>query len=308
MKVSSKPSSSSSSRTSTSKSSSVSKSKSSSSVKSTSKPSKPASAQAPKDTASVSKDAHAKPNGSVPNFKSWALSAPQAPQLGAKPVPSDPAPRVAPKPAAPDTKVETLPEVKPQTPPAEAKPATKPEPPAPPNEGGAFKKFDDASWAAAQARHTAEAAQQAGKLANVQSVANAGTKALTPLNPVAAAGGTIAFGKMAYDSYQKGNMGDAALQAGNSAALGGLTAAPLVKGGEMLAKTAGRAAPALGGALQAYQGIKGGDTFDTVSGGAKIAGAAMIATGFGAPVGSALILGSYMADLGRWGYQKWNGQ
>ena len=303
MNVSSKPSSSSTKSSSSSKTSSVSKSKSSSSVKPASKPSRPASA--PKDSVSVSRDANAKANGNVPNFKSWAMSPAAAPQTGAKPAPNDPAPRVAPKPAAPETSV---PQAEVKAPDVKAPAAEKPAPPAPKSENAAYKAFDDSSWATAQARHTAEAAQKAGQVVKATSVANAGTKALTPLNPLASAGGSVAFGKMAYDSYQKGNYTEAALQAGNSAALGGLTAAPVVKGGELLAKGAGRAAPALGGALQAYQGIKSGDTFDTISGGAKMAGAAMIATGFGAPVGSALIIGSYMADLGRWGYQKYTGQ
>ena len=300
MNVSSKPSST------TSKTTSTSKSKSSSPVKKASSSSKSAApVKTQKDSVSLSKGIHAKPNAATPNFGSWALSQPAAPQPAAKPVPNDPAPRVAPKPAAPETSVDMKPEVKPNVDP---KAANRPEQAAPPKEGGLAKQFDDASWSAAQVRHTAEATQKVGDLTKVQSASNLGTKALAGLNPVASVTGSAAFGKMAYDSFQKGNYGDAALQAGNSAALGGLSAAPLVKGGEVLAKTAGRAAPALGGALQAYQGIKSGDTFDTVSGGAKIAGAAMIATGFGAPVGSALIIGSYMADLGRWGYQKWNGQ
>jgi hypothetical protein len=254
-----------------SKTTSTTRSKSSSPVKKTVQAT-PVKTQ--KDSVSLSKGSQAKPNAATPNFGSWALAQPAAPKTEAKPVPNDPAPRVAPKTS---------------------------------KEGGLAKQFDDASWATAQVRHTAEAAQQAGNLAKVQSVSTAGSKALTGLNPVSSVTGSAAFGKMAYDSYQKGNYGDAALQGANSLGLAATTAGA-IPGGAAVAKVAGRAAPALGGALQAYQGIKSGDTFDTVSGGAKIAGAAMIATGFGAPVGSALIIGSYMADLGRWGYQKWSGQ
>jgi hypothetical protein len=290
------------------KSSSTSKSKSSSSVKHTSsKPaSKPAPTSKPKDSVSVSKDVGAKANAGVPNFGSWALASPQAPPATAKAAPADPAPRVAPAPPAPAA-------------PPEAKAAEKTEapassgPPLPGKDGGdnpasnsragLAKTFDDASWATAQARHAADFANQAGGALKAQPVANAASSALKPLNPAASALGGVAFGKMAYDSFKQGNYGDAALQGANSAALTTLAGAGL-KGGELATKVAGRAAPALGGALQAYDGIKNGDTWDTVSGGAKIAGAAMIATGFGAPVGSALIIGSYMADLGRWGYNK----
>ncbi|MBS2034460.1 hypothetical protein JST97_05720 [bacterium] len=305
MNVSSKPTSSSGSH----KTSSSTKTKSSSSVKSaTSKPaSKPASqVQKPKDSVSLSRDLGVKANGNVPNFGSWAMAAPQAPQVGAKPAPSDPAPRVAPAPAAPAAP----PEPRVGEKPVATAPSGPPLPgkevgdhPAPNSKAGLAKNFDDAGWATAQARHTAEVAEKAGGALKAQQVASVGSSALRPLNPAASVMGGVAFGKMAYDSAKAGNYGEAALQAGNSAALTTLAGAGL-KGTEVATKVAGRAAPALGGALQAYEGFKKGDTFDTVSGGAKIAGAAMIATGFGAPVGSALILGSYMADLGRWGYQK----
>lgn len=308
MKVSSKPSSSSSS-SSSHKTSSSTKSKSTSSVKSTSKPvSKPAGqVSKPKDSVSLSKDVSLKSNGNVPNFGSWAMAAPQAPQATAKPAPADPAPRVTPAPAAPaappEPKVgEKAPAAAPAAPPLPGKEVG--DHPAPNSKAGLAKGFDDAGWATAQARHTAEVAEKAGGALKAQPVANAGSSALRPLNPAASVMGGVAFGKMAYDSAKEGHYTEAALQAGNSAALTTLAGSGL-KGMEVAGKVAGRAAPALGGALQAYEGIKKGDTFDTVSGGAKLAGAAMIATGFGAPVGSALILGSYMADLGRWGYQKW---
>ncbi|MFN8608777.1 MAG: hypothetical protein U0931_14670 [Vulcanimicrobiota bacterium] len=307
MKVSSKPTSSSSS---SHKTSSSTKAKSSSSVKTTS--SKPTARPAsqvtrPKDSVSVSKDVSAKANASVPNFGSWAMAAPQAPQATAKPVPAEPAPRVAPAPASPAAPPESKIAEKPQ---AAAPPSSPPLPgkdvgdhPAPNSRAGLAKTFDDAGWATAQARHTAEVAEKAGGAVKAQGLANVGSSALKPLNPAASVLGGVAFGKMAYDSAKAGNYGEAALQGANSAALTTLAGAGL-KGGELATKVAGRAAPALGGALQAYEGIKKGDTFDTISGGAKIAGAAMVATGFGAPIGSALILGSYMADLGRWGYQK----
>ena len=304
MEISSKPSSSSSH-----KSSSSSKTKSSSSVKHTS--SKPASKPAaqtnkPKDSVSVSQDVKAKANANVPNFGSWALAAPQAPQATAKAVPSEPAPRVTPVPSAPAAPPQTKVGEKAETPVASNPPLPGKDvgdTPAPNSKAGLAKTFDDASWATAQARHAADFANQAGGALKAQPVANAASTALKPLNPAASALGGVAFGKMAYDSFKQGNYGDAALQGANSAALTTLAGAGL-KGGELATKVAGRAAPALGGALQAYDGIKNGDTWDTVSGGAKIAGAAMIATGFGAPVGSALIIGSYMADLGRWGYNK----
>jgi len=294
MEISSKSSSSSSSSSKprSSSSSKTSSSKSTSSLKSTQSSSKTSKPAAPKDSFVASKDG-GKPNGAVPNFGSWALAAPTAPQATAKPVPSDPAPRVAPKPAAPEI---TTPEPQAAQPKAEA--------PKPEAGAGAAKAFDDASWATAQARHAADFANQAGTALKSTSVANTSASALKPLNPAAGVLGGAAFGKMAYDSLQKGNYGEAAAQGGVAGTLATAGGAGFIKGGEMLAKTAGRAAPAVGGAFQAYEGIKNGDTWDTVSGGAKIAGAAMIATGFGAPVGSALIIGSYMADLGRWGYQK----
>ncbi|MBX3170582.1 MAG: hypothetical protein KF760_24455 [Candidatus Eremiobacteraeota bacterium] len=300
MNVSSKPTSST-----TSKTSSTSKARSTSSVKKTSTTAKPTRAQAPKDNVSLSKGLNARPNAAVPNFGSWAMSPPAAPQTGAKPVPSDPAPRVAPKPPAPETKVET--KAEPQTAAPEAKPATRPEPPAPPNDGGLAKKFDDASWGTAQVRHTAEAVQKVGDATRLKPLSNAGTSALKPLNPGASVLGSAAFGKMAYDSFQKGNYTDAALQGANSLALAATTTPAAIRGGALIAKTAGRAAPALGGALQVYDGFKNGDTWDKVSGGAKLAGAAMVASGIGAPVGGALIVGSYMADLARWGWQAYNG-
>jgi hypothetical protein len=214
--------------------------------------------------------------------------------MAAQPVPADPAPRVAPKPVAPEVKGE-LKAADPETVSAAA-------PPTP--TGAAAKAFDDASWATAQARHTADFANQAGQALKSQALANTGASALKPLNPAAGVLGGAAFGKQAYDSFQKGNYGEAALQGGLSGTLMTAGSAGLVKSGQLLAQGAGRAAPAVGGVLQAYQGIQAGDKWDMASGGAKLAGAAMIATGFGAPVGSALIIGSYMADLGRWGYQK----
>lgn len=93
----------------------------------------------------------------------------------------------------------------------------------------------------------------------------------------------MAFGKMAYDSSRKATTPKPPCRPATAPLWAVWPAASVVKGGELLAKGAGRAAPALGGALQAYQGIKSGDTFDTISGGAKMAGAAMIATGFGPP-------------------------
>ena len=268
----------------------TSSSKATTSVKRTQSAPKVSKPAGPKDSFVASKDG-GKPNSSVPNFGSWALASPTPPPAAAKPVPADPAPRVTPKPAAPEIK----------TPEA---PASKPTAGAPKSESGAAKAFDDASWATAQARHTADFANQAGTALKNTSVANAGANALKPLNPAAGLLGGAAFGKMAYDSVQKGNYGEAAAQGGVAGTLATAGGAGFIKGGAMLANTAGRAAPAVGGAFQAYEGVKNGDTWDTVSGGAKIAGAAMIATGFGAPVGSALVIGSYMADLGRWGYQK----
>lgn len=261
---------------------------SASSVKKTA-PSRP---NAVKDTFTASKDV-GKPNGTVPNFGSWALAAPPAPQAAAKPAPADPAPRVTPQPTAPVV----------QAPQAKAPESNPAEPGKPPLGEVGAKAFDDASWAAAQARHSADFANQAGNLLKNQTLTNTSAAALKPLNPAAGVLGGAAFGKQAYDSYQKGNYTEAALQGATSGTLL-TTGAGLVKGGQLAAKVAGRAAPAVGGALQAYQGIKSGDTWDTVSGGTKIAGAAMIATGFGAPVGAGLIIGSYMADFGRWGYQK----
>jgi len=282
MQVNSKPS------TSTRKSSapkSVGSVKRTSSQPKASTPSKPAS---PKDTFTASKE-NGKPNAAVPNFGSWAMAQPQAPQAAAKPSQADPAPRVAPQPPAPEVK---------SVEPSDAQPA-----PAAKIDPSGAKAFDDTSWAAAQARHTADFANQAGNLAKNQAVTKISSAALRPLNPAAGALGGAYFGKEAYDSFQKGNYGEATLQAANSGTLTATTAG-VVKGGAAVAKVAGRAAPALGGALQAYQGVTSGDKWDMVSGGTKLAGAAMIATGFGAPVGSALIISSYMADFGRWGYNK----
>lgn len=283
MQVNSKPSSSKTNTSSTKKSSAANSTRS---VKARPKTSRPA---APKDTFSASQD-RGKPNSAVPNFGSWAMAAPSTPQPSAKPVPSDPAPQV--RPPSPEAAATPEPTVQPN--PGPVQPKTDP--------SGA-KAFDDASWATAQARHTADFANQAGNVLKNQTLTNAGSAALRPLNPAAGVLGGAALGKQAYDSYQKGNYGEAALQGATSGTLL-TTGAGLVKGGELLAKGAGRAAPALGGALQAYEGIKSGDKWDMVSGGAKIAGAAMVASGIGAPVGMGLIIGSYMADLGRWGYQK----
>ena len=74
-----------------------------------------------------------------------------------------------------------------------------------------------------------------------------------------------------------------------------------------VAQTAGKVAPALGGAAQLAGGVtdafRSGLNFDnatnTVSGGAKLVGAGLIASGVGAPVGAALIAGSTAFDLGK---------
>ena len=63
----------------------------------------------------------------------------------------------------------------------------------------------------------------------------------------------------------------------------------------------GRAAPALGGAAQLLGPNSGLD--DRASGAAKLAGAGLIATGIGAPVGAALIAGSTAYDLGKLAWQ-----
>ncbi|MBT9586891.1 hypothetical protein IV102_26355 [bacterium] len=130
-----------------------------------------------KDTFTASKEV-GKPNGTVPNFGSWALAAPPAPQAAAKP-----APRVTPQPAAPVVKA-------PQAKASESNPAEpgKPQP-------GAAKAFDDASWAAAQVRHSADFANQAGNLLKNQTLANTSAAALKPLNPAAGVLGGAALGK-----------------------------------------------------------------------------------------------------------------
>lgn len=284
MQVHSRPTS---SRTATKTTKKASSTKSTSSVKSQPKVCKSTSRR---DTFTASKDG-GKPNAVVPNFGAWALAAPPAPQPAAKPAPSEPAPRVAPQPVAPEAPRPT------------AVQSTGTAPASPKADPSGAKAFDDLSWSTAQARHTADFANQAGNVLKSQTLSNVSGAALKPLNPAAGVLGGAAFAKQAYDSYQKGNYADAAFQGVNSGTLLG-TGAGLIKGGELLGRVAGRAAPAVGGALQAYEGIKTGDTWDTVSGGAKIAGAAMVATGFGAPIGASLIIGSYMADLGRWGYNK----
>ncbi len=68
-------------------------------------------------------------------------------------------------------------------------------------------------------------------------------------------------------------------------------------------QVAGRVAPILGGGVQVYDGIKTGDRFDQVSGGAKIAGGALLFTPL-APIGAGLVAASTVADVGRFAYNR----
>lgn len=81
-------------------------------------------------------------------------------------------------------------------------------------------------------------------------------------------------------------------------------------GAQRLAVTAGRAAPLLGGVAQLGQSVhdisKNGLTAENaangLSGGAKLVGAGLVASGIGAPIGAALIAGSTAYDLGKLAY------
>jgi len=113
--------------------------------------------------------------------------------------------------------------------------------------------------------------------------------------------------------------GDAQKLAGNLKSAPGETLRTLGRGNGILSAPgasqlsrfttlAGRAAPALGGAAQVYSAFDstkstGERAFSGISGGAKLAGAGLIATGVGAPLGAALIAGSTAADFAKLGWE-----